>query len=374
MQTIVGINDPKARKLWSASLFVDQARESYWQTRFVGKGANAMTPVQLLTELERDAGDRISYDLNMQLRNKPIYGDNIQEGTEENLNFYTDQVFVDQVRGGVNAGGRMTRKRTLHDLRAIARQRMSEWWGRWGDEILFMYGSGARGANLEFIEDLNYTGFASNPFTAPDSLHQLFGGVATSNATVQATDTMSLTTIEKAQNKALTMGGGASGHPEIRPIRINGEDRYVLVMHTYQMYSLRTNTSVGQWIDVQKAAAAAQGQKNPLFTGAEGMYSGTILHQHKAAILFNNWGAGGNVTGARSLFMGRQAMVMAYGSPGSGMRFDWYEETRDNGNQIVISTNTILGCKKTTFNSLDFGVIAVDTAAADPNGGQFGAA
>lgn len=372
MQTIVGVNDPKARKLWSASLFVDMARESYWQTRFVGKGKDAQTPVQLLTELEKDAGDTISYDLSIQLRNKPIYGDNTQHGTEENLQFYTDQLKIDQVRHGVNAGGRMTRKRTLHDLRAIARQRESEWWGRWGDEALTMYGSGARGVNQTFIEDQTYAGFASNAFTAPDALHSVFPGTNSSDATIAATDVMSLSVIEKVNNRAATMGGGATGNPELRPIRINGEEKFVLLMHTYQLYSLRTNTNTGQWVDIQKAAAAAQGQKNPLFTGAEGEYGGTILHAHKTPILFNNWGTGNNVTGARGLFMGRQAVVMAYGSPGSGMRFDWYEETRDNGNQIVISTNTILGLKKTTFNGKDFGVIAVDTAAADPTGLAFG--
>jgi hypothetical protein len=42
--------------------------------------------------------------------------------------------------------------------------------------------------------------------------------------------------------------------------------------------------------------------------------------------------------------------VCAFGSPGTGLRFDWHEETRDNGNQVVISTNTIFGIKKCTFN------------------------
>lgn len=372
MQTIVGVNDPKARKLWSASLFVDMARESYWQSRFIGKGKDAQTPVQLLTELEKDAGDTIHYDLSVQLRNKPIYGDNIQHGTEENLQFYTDTVQIDQVRCGVNAGGRMTRKRTLHDLRAIARQRMSEWWGRWGDEIIMMYVAGARGVNQTFIEDQTYTGFAGNSFTSPDSLHAIYPNAVTSDAGISSTDILDLKTIDKVNNRAATMGGGSTGNPEIRPIRVNGEDKFVLCMHTYQLYSLRTNTNTGQWVDIQKAAAAAQGQKNPLFTGAEGEYGGTILHSHKTPILFNNWGAGSNVTGARAIFMGRQAAVVAYGSPGSGMRFDWYEETRDNGNQIVLSTNTILGVKKTTFNSKDFGVIAVDTYATDPTGQTFG--
>ena len=50
--------------------------------------------------------------------------------------------------------------------------------------------------------------------------------------------------------------------------------------------------------------------------------------------------------------------------------FDWYEETRDNGNQVVISTSSIFGLKKTRYTidgtARDFGIIALDTAAADP--------
>jgi hypothetical protein len=58
--------------------------------------------------------------------------------------------------------------------------------------------------------------------------------------------------------------------------------------------------------------------------------------------------------------------VVAFGSPGSGLRFDWNEETRDNGNQVVITTSSIFGIKKTTFNGKDFGVMAIDTAAKKP--------
>lgn len=73
---------------------------------------------------------------------------------------------------------------------------------------------------------------------------------------------------------------------------------------------------------------------------------------------------------ARSLFLGRQAAVVAFGSPGTGLRFDWHEESRDNGNQAVITTSTIAGVKKTRFAvdgvEKDFGSISIDTAAANP--------
>jgi hypothetical protein len=66
--------------------------------------------------------------------------------------------------------------------------------------------------------------------------------------------------------------------------------------------------------------------------------------------------------------MGAQAGVVAFGSPGTNLRFDWFEETRDNGDKVVISTSSIFGCKKTTFTTesgaQDFGIFALDTACA----------
>jgi hypothetical protein len=61
---------------------------------------------------------------------------------------------------------------------------------------------------------------------------------------------------------------------------------------------------------------------------------------------------------------------VAFGSPGTGLRFDWNEELEDRGNQVVITTSSIFGVKKTAYTidgtSRDFGVIAIDTACADP--------
>ena len=278
-------------------------------------------------------------------------------------------MYIDQARGGVNTGGRMTRKRTIHDLRKIARVRQGEWWARLFDELLFMYLSGARGVATDFIYPTTYTGFANNGLVAPDAQHTLYGD-GTTKATLTAAGIMSLTLIERAVTRASTMGGGTSGIPAIQPIKIEGEERYVIVMHPFQSHSVRNNSSTGQWLDVQKALATAVGNKSPIFMGGMGYHRNTVLHEHRAVIRFSDYGAGANLPAARALFLGRQAGVVAFGSPGTGLRFDWHEESRDNGNQAVISTSSIFGVKKTAFTidgtSRDFGVIALDTYAIDP--------
>lgn len=375
-RTILGVNDARAVKKWSGNLALDTSAKMYFGTRFMGRGAEAETPLQVLTDLESDAGEEIKYDLLAELTMAPIEGEDTLEGKEERQRFYTDSVYIDQARCGVNTGGRMTRKRTLHNLREKAKRQQSSWWARLHDELLFIYLSGARGINANFLVPTGYTGRANNSLVAPDTNHVVYGGNATafnniSNELpgVANNDCMSLGAITNAFNKATVQGGGITGIPVMQPCKIDGAQVFVCVMHTWQEDDLRKSTATGDWLDLQKSAAGAEGKNSPLFKNNLGMHRDVILHSNKNAIRFNTAGSGANLEAARALFMGAQAGVVAYGSPGTNLRFDWFEETRDNGDKVVISTSSIFGCKKVTFTTdeagaQDFGVMAIDTYCA----------
>jgi len=365
--TTIGVNDPKAVKRFSGELALDVSHTSYFGKRFTAIGKGKKVPIQVLTELENEAGEQISYDLLTEMRMAPVEGDGILEGKEEAMKFYTDTIYIDQARCGENVGGAMSRKRTIHDLRLRAKDLMKGWWARFQDELTFTYLSGSRGVNENFILPPNYAGRANNPLLAPTVNQHLFGGNATATANLTAADRMDLDVVGRAKTRADSQGGGASDIPVLQPCNVNGEDCYVLVMHTWQEDDLRSNTSTGGWLDLQKSAAAALGAKSPLFQGSLGMYRNVILHSHPNVIRHKNHGSTGNLETARALFMGAQAGVMAFGSPGTGLRYTWREENRDNGNQIVITSSAIFGVKKTQFNingtAHDFGVYAIDTAA-----------
>lgn len=370
-RTVVGVNSPLAVKRFSAALAADTPKESYFDQRFVGEGEPATLPIQRLTELENDAGEQITFDLSVQLKQQPIEGDNIQEGTEEGLEFYQDSVYIDQQRCGVDGGGRMTRKRSLHKMRDVARRRMAEWWARLFDEIRFTYLSGSRGVNTGFIYPVGWTGRANNSLSAPDSSHllmpRLSGGTLATKATLTAAETMSLSLVDRFVAMAGTMGGGSQEIPRIQPVKIQGEKRYVLVMHDWQEHALRTATGTGQWLDIQKALATSVGKASPICKGGLGEYNNVVLHKHENVIRFRDYGSGANLPAARALFLGAQALTEAYGSPGTDMRYEWFEKMADNNNRLIITSNVIWGCKKVTFNGLDYGVVACDTYAVDPN-------
>jgi N4-gp56 family major capsid protein len=375
MRTLIGVNDPKAIKKQSAFLAVDMAKKSYITSRLMGVGQDSSMPCQMLKELESDAGEYISFDLLMQMTMQPREGDQVLENFEEDMKFYTDGLYIDQLRAGVNTGGRMTRKRTIHALRARARRLQRDYWARVFDELWFMYASGARGINTGFLFPLTYTGFAGNAFTAPDAEHIQFAG-GTKKATLADTNKFEVGEIDKAVAVISDMGGDAgSGYagtdgnlqtPGMLPIMVDGEEHYVVVVHPYSTYDMRTATGTNGWMDIQKAAIQALGRKSPIFTGAKGMHNNVLIHEHRNVIRFNDYGAGGNVAAARSLLLGEQATVIAFGSPGTGLRFGWHEEGRDNDNQLVISTHTIVGMKKVSYNGKDLATYAIDCACKRP--------
>lgn len=361
-QTVIPFGDPKAQKKWSGQLFVETLKKSYWE-RFIGTSQNSI--IQRKTELESDAGDRISFDLSAQLRGGVTKGDDRLKGKEEALRFYTDEIIIDQMRKSVSAGGKMTRKRTSHDLRSLAKERLSDYWSLYQDEMMFIYMSGARGINEDFIESTAYTGHAGNPLRAPDAQHLMYGGAASSKATLAATDKMTRELIERASNKTKMLRARDPKAANMQPVSVDGEKHFVLVMSPDQEYDLRTEQGAQGWLEIQKAAAAAEGRKSPIFRGGLGMINNIVLHSHESVIRFKDYGAGTNVNAARALLLGRQAGVVAYGSAG-GLRYTWVEETDDFGNEPTVASGTIMGVSKARFNNRDFGVLSIDTAAKDP--------
>lgn len=145
-----------------------------------------------------------------------------------------------------------------------------------------MYLSGSRGTNTEYLFPTTYTGFANNSLTSPDSSHIVYGGVATSKASLTATDTMSTLPIDRAVAYAEMMGGGGPAYsevPQIQKCDVAGEMAFVILIDPYQAFNLRRNTTTNDWADVQKAIATAVGKETEFFKGGMGMWNGCVKSQ-----------------------------------------------------------------------------------------------
>jgi N4-gp56 family major capsid protein len=117
MATFIGVNDPQTVKKWATSMAVQIGKESWFTSKMAGEGMESRKPIQQIDDLESSAGDEVTYDLLMPMSMEPRIGDETLDGHEQDMKYYTAELRIDQVRGGVNAGGRMSAKRTLRNLR-----------------------------------------------------------------------------------------------------------------------------------------------------------------------------------------------------------------------------------------------------------------
>ena len=355
--TEFGLNHDLAVKRWSTSLAVEAEVNQYFR-KFMGTGDDAMIKVK--KELTKAAGDKITVGLRMKLGGDGVEGDSIIEGTsaEEALSYFADSLYIDQRRKGTKSKGKMSEQRVPYNLRADGRNALSIWFAEDYDQQIMMNLAGARGVDSTFHVPTTYTGRANNTITAPDSDHLVYGGDATGESDLAAADVMAISLVDRLIAKVETLD------PMIMPFMINGEKKYVLLMHTYQAHSIRTATSTNDWIDIRKNT---DGQKSLLYQNSLGEYAGVILHKHRNVIQFSDYGSGSDLEAARALFLGAQAGIIAWGRGGTHGRYSWNEDKDDRGNALAITAGSIYGVKRSIFNSKTFGSVAVDTYAADPN-------
>ena len=105
-QTIYGVNNSEAVKLWSRKL-MREALKATWASKFMGTDSNSLC--QILDDTSKGPGDRITVILRSQLSAVGIQGDGTLEGNEEALSTAVDNVFINQLRHAVRSGGKMTR-------------------------------------------------------------------------------------------------------------------------------------------------------------------------------------------------------------------------------------------------------------------------
>jgi N4-gp56 family major capsid protein len=346
--TSYGVNDALAVKTWGKKLFVDALKKTY-ASKFMGKSSNSL--VQLRDEVSKGPGDKITVGLRMQLSGAGVQGDGTLEGNEESLTTYSDSVYIDQLRHAVRSAGKMSEQRVPFSVRDEAKSGLEDWWA---DRIDTWFFNQLAGYTVQ--SDTKYTG--NQATVAPSTNRKVFAGSTATDVGQGSSDIFSLNVIDKCVEKAETSS------PSMRPVMVGGEKKWVMFLHPYQVYDLRTNTSTGQWLDIQKAAlAGGADSKSPIYSGALGEYNGVVLHSSTRVPQGVN-GSSAVTTTRRAIFCGAQAALMAYGQKDQSAEMSWVEELFDYQNQLGVSAGMIAGLKKAVFNSEDFGVIVASTYAA----------
>lgn len=350
--TAYGVNDPLAVKVWSKRLSIEVLKTT-WASRFMG--VSSANIIQIKDELQKSAGDKITYGLRMQLTGTGVLGDGTLAGNEESLTTYSDSVTINQLRHAVRSAGRMSQQRVPFSIRDEAMAGLRDWWA---DRLDFSFFNQICGYTPE--TRAQWTGLQAP--TAPDAGHYLNAQSVSSvqDQDLDANHSYVLTLIDRAVERARTLS------PAIRPVKVDGKDYWVAFLHPYQVTDLRTNTATGQWLDIQKAAmAGGEIEDNPVFDGALGVYNGAILHADYRVTPGVNSSTGAVIPSVRrAVVCGAQAAMLGFGRDNGPERYTWVEELFDYENELGVSAGLIFGLKKTVFAAGDFASIVTSSHAA----------
>jgi N4-gp56 family major capsid protein len=334
--TLTAVTSGLVTQQWAKDTFVEAFPENFWAPYMGGKDAI----IEVKHDLDNDAGDRIHYGLVMGMdETAGITGDNVLIGSEEQLLNYSTTMYIDQLRNGIRLKGRMDEKKARFDLRSKAKEQLKSWLPRAIDYHLF----------YQLAGDDAYS-FAGNTGVHADQDHVVICGntawntdIATTEGDMDSADYLTTYEIDVAVEKAKVL------EPMIRPIRVQGSDHYLLVIHPYCANKLRYGTDT-KWYTAMRDAQT-RGDSNPLFTGALAIWNGTVIREHRLVQSETS-------TFYRNLFLGAQAGTAAFAEKKIWSE-DTTSDTADYGNRVGFAAGFIGGFKKNIFNSKDYGMLTV---------------
>lgn len=348
-----------AIKAWSRKAWSDAVKNTMFG-KLVGKSNRAI--VQVKDELKKDNGDRIRFSLRSLPTGLGVQDDETLEGNEEGLDFKTFDMYLGEKRHAFQVDLNLSNQRTMFDVRQEAKDALQEWIEEYLDRTFFevLSGAGTGPAGVSFYHRSGMLG--GNTLLAPSTDRIVYGGTGvTTKAGIAATDVMSFAVLDKVAEQLKLAS------PTMRKANFGGKKKWVCILHPWQVNDLRSDTSAGEWFDVQRAKMeAGMVKNNPIFSEALGEYRDMILVESTRIPTFTDYGAGANISAARALVLGAQAATVAHakGTDKWG-KMKLVEKTKDFDKFYAVSATLLWGIAKARFqDQSDFGVFAVDTAAA----------
>jgi len=355
-------------ELWEKALFKD-VMDNLWFSKkgIMGEGEDNI--IQIKNDLKKQKGDTITLGLTAKLSGNGVSGDNELEGNEEAISPYSEAVSIDQKRFGVRLTGRLDEQKNGYNMRTDAKNKLKIRLKEFVEMQMFLKLASVTNTTLTNTAG-TVTGtdcaWSNTPDYVPDADtnagygdRYLCADYAAGTTSLAAGDKLTPELISRVKTKAQTAS------PKILPVDIDGANHYVLIIHPWQAFDLKTNAV---WMQAQREASW-RGSKNPIFSGALGVWDNVVVMEHEyvpwldvsvALHSFRGTATGTDcaVDACRALLLGKQAAVFAKCNNENG----WVEETFDYKNKTGFATGIIGGIQKIRFNSKDYGVVALDTA------------
>ena len=424
-ETVIASSDSNlAVRLQSVALQSEITRQSVFATMMAGRQpaeraaiakrqrvqSTPDMPIVIITDLQQMAGDKVTTDMFRIVSGKPVMGDRKMEGRGAPLRFSSMEVMINQSRFPMDAGSRMTNKRTKHNIRAIVRANMSNYFARLNDQVIQVHLAGSRGHentedwNVPLATDPDYAEIMINPVMAPTRNRRFLAGGGATVTDLDATDALKLEDLDTITAKLRELPFPPA------PIKVEMDEMaqetpiWCLMITERQWHYLLVrggDNNVRKWqADALIRARAAK--MHPLFRGDTLLWNSLLIKRMPRAIRFLEGqsiketqanGTESDVTVAapagytgsylwtvdRAILLGGQALALARGDAGGGnmgaFPTRWTEVLTDHGNSLEIGAGQIDGKMKFRYTgsdgeTTDFGCATIDSYAPDPSSAE----
>lgn len=405
MQTNVPAGSPLARKSYSAALFarVIQAptllksltgpapKQSQAEAKLKGQ-TNPDMPVVRVTDLTKTAGDTVSVDCFDTINGKPLMGDSDAEGRGEKLSESSMDIRIDLSTKVVDAGGKMSQKRTLHNLRGLAMAQLAGYFPRLQTQTAWVHMAGARGSMVgrdwvvPTAADSDFADIMINTVKAPTyNRHYVIDGASLvqGGAQLGSIDTSDIWTLAHIDEISLLLDDMDIPMQNIKiaddPAANDDPIKGVLYLTPRQWNQIKTATSAGNWRTFLQNAwnRKSYGSKHPLFSGEPGLWNGVLIRvQPRFTVRFAGGestqivaaadrytaaesaqavaGIAGTHAVERAVLLGAQALGYVFGkNQSSEYYFNWMERRYNFERALEVAGDCMGGMSKLRFDYND---------------------
>lgn len=369
--TAYGTNHPLAVKTWERGLTAEWLK-ALRIAPLIGADKNSI--IQLKDISTKGAGDRITFGLKYQLTGRGVTEGITLEGNEEALQTGNAALSINELAHAVRVKAEDTieQQRVLFNLRQEAKESIVDWYATRMAATFFIHACGYTGRNMTLIgrpiSNLGPLYWGFNEVQAPSENRWIIAGGKATEAELEEGDGFNLQYIDHMVEWARL------ANPMIRPVRVDGDEWYVLYMHPSQVTQLRTNTDSGQWLDITKSNYRGTRENNPIVKGSLGRYNNVVLRSDEFVTAGLNADGTENTNVRRAVLLGAQSLVMGFGRNFGPNRFRTDEEYFDYKRELGVAVRTVFGMKKTRYSfcgneaAEDYGTIVLSTFSPKSSG------
>ena len=210
------------------------------------------------------------------------------------MTYNYQQVSIDQLRQSIKLKGLMTEKRVAFNMRNDARSQLTDWMSFNEDQAIF-----AQLNTADLVKAAALTG----------GVGLTYDNIVDIKKEAQFPSAANIATGKKTR--------------KLEPIKIeNGEEVFVLGVNPTDAAAFRKSDDFKNF----NQNGMMRGSSNPIFTGALGVFSNVIIHEHSSFVA------------GQPVLMGANAALLAYGK-----EIMYGEEEFDYGNQTGFMIGSVRG-------------------------------